>query len=320
MSTSLLSWIKNEFSGISFGDKRLNNRFETIANGFGSRSEKNICSSFSDWKDVKGAYRFFENKKVTTNGIMEPHINSTIERISQENRVLLVQDTVFFSYAGKSRKNLDIKSGNYKKGADDTYGLMLHGQLALTTNGVPLGILKQDFIERKKLQGGARARAKNHRQLPVKEKESQRWIDFIDSSRNHSFNDTQVIHMGDREADIYELYRDCLNWNEKFLIRASNNRGINKPKRRSPIKEKIFDFLASKKAQGKVKIRLQISVNHQKSLIFTHKNLYSLQAYLQTFANLSKERCNRGDHPTYEQENLLAFLSILGRHEQLVLA
>jgi hypothetical protein len=170
---------------------------------------------------------------------------------------LLIQDTVFFSYAGKSRKNLDIKSGNYTKGADDTYGLMLHGQLALSTSGTPLGILEQQFIERKKLQGGARARAKNHRQLPVKKKESQRWIDFIDKSRVHDFKQTEVIHMGDREADIYELYRDSLKWNEKFLIRANSNRGVNKPHRRSPINEKMFDFLSSKKAQGKVKVKIQ---------------------------------------------------------------
>ena len=70
--------------------------------------------------------------------------------------------------------------------------------------------------------------------------------------------------MGDREADIYELYRDCINWKEHFLVRVNSNRGVNKPHRRSPIEEKMFDFLSSKKAQGIVKIKIQDASGHGK--------------------------------------------------------
>ena len=65
--------------------------------------------------------------------------------------------------------------------------------------------------------------------------------------------------MADREGDIYELYRECGYLDEKFLIRASHNRDINKSVRRGNSDEKLFDILESSKPAGRVTIKINSS-------------------------------------------------------------
>ena len=101
---------------MSLGDKRLDKRFQNVALNLAKNSEKNICSSFSSWKETKAAYRFFDNPKVTCKDIHLPHEERTLNRIREHKKVLLLQDTVFFMY-GDGRpwtKNLDIFSKNRK--------------------------------------------------------------------------------------------------------------------------------------------------------------------------------------------------------------
>ena len=128
---------------------------------------------------------------------------------------------------------------------------MMHGQLAISDNGIPLGLLDQKFIQRDKLRGKRVRKSTSYQKLPVNKKESQRWIDSINLSRKRDFEGTEIIHIADREGDIYELYRDCISWREKFVFRACFSRAINKSKRRSPPKEKLFPFSENQRAQGK---------------------------------------------------------------------
>ena len=66
-----------------------------------------------------------------------------------------------------------------------------------------------------------------------------------------------VVHIADREGDFYELYKACLKLEEKFLIRASRNRSINKQKRREPTTKKLFDHFNSLIPEKKIIIDLQ---------------------------------------------------------------
>lgn len=256
--SSLTEWINGEFQGINLGDKRLDERFKNVALGLAKNSEKNICSSFSNWGETKAAYRFFNNPKVTCESMHFPHRKRTLQRIQKHNKVLLLQDTVFFMY-GDGRtgtKNLDICS-EHRKSKREVNGLMMHGQLALSTDGVPLGLLEYDFIQRDKLLGKTNRKKYSHMQLPISHKESQRWINFVHSASLEDIGSTEAVHIADREGDIYELYRDCTLLEQSFVFRACYNRVINKSKRRSPPKEKMFDLLEKQKAQGVRRIKIQ---------------------------------------------------------------
>lgn len=72
MSTITTNWVDSELSCADFGDERLTKRFIGIAKRFASTFGSNISSSFSSWKEIKAAYRFFSNQKVTVDTILIP--------------------------------------------------------------------------------------------------------------------------------------------------------------------------------------------------------------------------------------------------------
>ena len=59
-----------------------------------------------------------------------------------------------------------------------------------------------------------------------------------------------VVHIADREADIYELYKEATLLDECFIVRARLNRSINKKSRRQPTKIRLFKFLETLIPQG----------------------------------------------------------------------
>lgn len=254
--SSLDAWIASEFDGISFGDQRLNERFVEITHGLAGNSEKNISSAFDDWKDIKACYRFFSNGKVNSEKLLEPHQKNTLERVKKHKRILFIQDTVVFSFGDRpGSANLCFCSKNYTS-KKPLKGLILHGLLAVTDSGLPLGIVQQQFIDRKSFKDKGRLTKTQYQRLPIEQKESARWLEFIKFSNSCDTGDSEIIHVADREGDIYELYRECEKLDEKFLIRASHNRDINKTVRRGSSDEKLFDVLESGKPAGTVTIKI----------------------------------------------------------------
>jgi hypothetical protein len=260
MSSSADNWVKDEFSSASFGDARLNNRLLHIAKQLASKFGSNIASSFSQWKDIKATYRFFANKKVTMHAILTPHIKETIKRITAHKRVLILQDTTYFNFCDRKKtKGLDITQRS--KVSTESEGLMLHNTLAVSDQGIPLGLLDQYFIDRKHLKGEnvKEKRKIRHWNNGVDKKESMRWINVLKKMKELDFGDTETIHIADRECDFYEFFREADTLGENVLIRAARNRSINKEKRRESPSAYLFDHLKEQRAQGKTTISIQIN-------------------------------------------------------------
>ena len=256
------NWISQEFSNINFQDTRLVKRFLEIFTEFMNNAQLNISSLFNSWASKKACYRFISNKKVQGSIILQEHINGTILRLQESGKkVLVIHDTTYIDYKTRA-KNLSLdRVFRAKKGEDGSPGLILHNSLAVTEEGIPLGLLCQRFIRRQTI---------NHpdRKLPTKsyvhtksveEKESYKWIEAIHSVNKLDIATKEVVHIADREGDIYELYRDCDNVNIKFLIRARMNRSINKEKRRSKSTEKLFEYFASLPTMISTTIKFQIN-------------------------------------------------------------
>ena len=156
---------------------------------------------------------------------MEGHFASTRNRFKAvSGPVLVLQDTVEFSYKGKSRKclgKLTKRSGEKKT----IRGMLMHSSLAVTPDGLPLGLSAVKFWTRKKFKGANELKRHiNPTRVPIKKKESVRWINnLIESTR--LFSDPQrCIHIGDRESDIYELFCTAEELGTHFLVRTCVDR------------------------------------------------------------------------------------------------
>ncbi len=253
-------WVSTEFDEVDFGDQRLNKRFRSIIIDVLGHCNNTLASSFASWSKIKASYRFLANPRVTFSSMLKPHIAATLTRLNSCSTALIIQDTTYFDFSARTKaKGLDlIHRGSH---GVVSKGLMLHNTLAVTTDGIPLGILDQRFIDRKTLRknGVEVGRGGDHREEPVKKKESQRWIDVVRTCHDFDVGGCRMVHVCDREADFYELFRDAASLGEHVLIRATRNRGINKKKRRDEPTIWLFDELLNSRAQGRTTVRLQVN-------------------------------------------------------------
>lgn len=260
MPCSASAWVEREFDSLALGDERLNQRFRIIATQLARHCGKTLASSFGQWKLIKASYRFFANPKVNEQAMLAPHVEQTVERVKQHDTVLLLQDSTYLDYNNRPRtQGLDLTFRS--KLSKNSKGLILHNTLAVTVKGVPLGLVDQRFIDRKTFSGDnheekCAIRNWNRR---IEEKESVRWINVVEKSHEIDFGQTRIIHVADRECDLYEFYRDAAALGENILIRAAKNRSINKRYRREAPKVLLFDKLNAQKAQGQTTITIQVN-------------------------------------------------------------
>jgi len=267
------NWASSEFSGIDLGDKRLNDRLVTITSQFASSTESPINQACGGWVDTKAAYRFFQNTNVDYKNIVKHHASATKSRFDDEDIILAIQDTTYFNYTDhKKTKGLGILSrftGKYKKDIV-TSGLYMHSTMAVTVKGLPLGLLDQKITAREVLpQDVIEEKKRSHNiAFPIEEKESIRWLDSMKASASFFKNKNQkVVTIADREADIYDLFLLADEIDTHYLVRASQNRIINKSAVYSEITgEPLWDFMKKQKIKGKIQVKVPAKNNQPKRI------------------------------------------------------
>jgi hypothetical protein len=157
------NWVDDEIDRSAFKDARLGKRFRELLRRMGGGIGESIPLACQDWANTKAAYRFFANERVCEGDILSGHFDATRTRFdAARGTVLLLQDTTEFTYQ-RARPELvgftkDINSGKDKKGRYRHHtlcGILMHSSLAVTTDGLPLGLAAVKFWTRKKFKGTA---------------------------------------------------------------------------------------------------------------------------------------------------------------------
>src|SRR5438128_6998938 len=78
---------------VDLGDERLDARAEMLLSAMGSRPNLSIPAACGGRAEMKAAYRFFDNDRVTFAKVLQPHIDQTLVRLAEQHIALLVQDT-----------------------------------------------------------------------------------------------------------------------------------------------------------------------------------------------------------------------------------
>ena len=216
-----------------FKDKRLKKRFSEIFNQLYSGIGKSIPTACQDWNNTKAAYRFLSNLNVSESEIMEGHFQSTKSRFqSSVGPVLVLHDTTEITYKRHDFLKIGVtrKCANRKGLFDQNIkramcGILMHSSLAVTSEGLPLGLCGNRFWSREKFKNvKALYRKKNATRIPIGEKESYRWLEGVSFSNNLLGESYRLVHVGDREADIYDFFQRATEEDSNFLIRVKVDR------------------------------------------------------------------------------------------------
>jgi Transposase DNA-binding len=229
---AVATWVETETAQSDFGDERLAKRFHQLLSTMGGSMGDSIPLACADWANTKAAYRFLSNDRVNEYDILSGHFQSTRERSEAINGPLLVlHDTTEFSYQREQSDKVGIintiKSGHRYGSVRyiTTCGILMHSSLAITPEGLPLGISAVKFWTRDKFKGtAALKRHVNPTRIPIETKESIRWLENMHQTTQLLGSPERLVHIGDRESDIYELFCEAEKLGTRFLVRTAVNR------------------------------------------------------------------------------------------------
>ena len=180
--------------------------------------------------ETQGAYRFFDNRKVTFSKVLEPHYQRTLKRMGAQATVLLVQDSTEIDLTRPQRQVTGAGKLNGSR-----RGFLLHVLHAFTVDGIPLGTLWATHLNNKRpaVKETPAQRRKRIRDTPIEDKQSMRWLTGLRKAREAALSLPQVqcICIGDSDADIYELFVEPRSSDAAqihWLIRACRDRALSR--------------------------------------------------------------------------------------------
>jgi hypothetical protein len=240
------NWTIEEVGNIDLGDQRLNKRVVKILGSASNSSEGSIPRACKTWGETLAAYRFFNNKKVSDDKILNGHINNSIERIKKERIVLIPQDTTEIKYTGRKIEDMGYLSSENSK------GIFAHTSIAITEDKLCLGVVDKQVINREEI--GIRKSSKSR---AIEEKESYRWIKGYEVANKiaHLASETTIVSISDREGDIYEMLEKIPSEENKafWIVRSSINR---RAKDENKLKDKIWCKVRKSEVIGKIEFML----------------------------------------------------------------
>lgn len=211
--------LRRELAALDLHDKRLTRRVMQVLTKMSERPAGTIPTIFPLAREAKAAYRLLGTQlhSVDAEGnsqqiglgeaLLAACVDACVARIrEQEQLVLAIQDTTEISFDSSP--------------VGEAGGLWVHTTFACTAEGVPLGLLDQRCWQREADRPGREAR----RERPLEDKESYRWIEALRAVHERVPQESTVLTVADREADIYELFAEPRPHNSELLIRACRDR------------------------------------------------------------------------------------------------
>lgn len=249
-----------EFSTLRLGDARLDRRLRTSFQSMMKNPGKSIPEQSGGWAEAKAFYRLLDHESLSAESVLSAHAQSSLDRASEsgERTFLAIQDTTSLNFT--KRKELDGLGSLSDKGA----GLYVHSTMLMGANsGNIYGLLGSKIFARSKATRSKQSASICNR-LPIEQKESYRWLESFNNSLSEASSDTRnlhLVHVADREADIYELLLAAQSHRKDgmdLLVRSKHNRG------QSQSQDRIWDSLSASPERGKMQVSLPRSRGLQK--------------------------------------------------------
>jgi hypothetical protein len=227
MCTALLppaQWAQQEFGFAQLGDQRRNRRLVKIATGLGARPGGTLPQAFADWAELKAAYRFLSQPRVTYEQILTSHWERTRSACREPGEYLIIEDSSDLDFSDHpATQDLGVIGDGRGR------GFALHTALAVRVEawtleqrpeGTVVGLFDQQCCCPRPAPKGEGRRARLSRP-----RKSQWWAAGFRWAGPPP-RGCQWIYVADRESDFYEPMQRCQQHRVDFIIRAYQDRRL----------------------------------------------------------------------------------------------
>lgn len=247
--------ITDEFAGVDLKDRRRDRRLLKVVKALAESPSASLCAASGGWAETMATYRLLATDKVTPGALLAPHQAAVARRCAEHRCVVVAQDTTELDFTPmKSTEGLG------PLGDEKRRGFYMHGLYAVSGEGLPLGIVEAVIVKR----DDANFRINStHKQRPIEEKESVRWIDGYRRTCELARSlpeDCEVFSVSDREGDIYELFDAAHQATSgggrraELLVRANQDRALLGVTGDGPTR--LFAALAASPELGRVEFQI----------------------------------------------------------------
>lgn len=228
MSTTTLQpagqWAQEEFGDADLGEPRLNKRLVKVATNFATSPGGTLPQAFSDWGELKAAYRFFDNPAVDYEKVVQPHLERTRRRCREPGEYLIIEDSSDLDFS-RHRRTQDLGVIGDGKGR----GFEVHSALAVRVEGWTLeqrpegqvvGLFDQQCRRPRPAPKGESRRKRLERR-----RKSSWWAEAF-RRVGAPPSGCRWIYIADQESDFYEPIQTCQQLGMDFIIRAFQDRRL----------------------------------------------------------------------------------------------
>lgn len=222
MVKNVQEWAENQFKHCDLKDARRTKRLTKIAQQLSEKVGSSLLASCNgDGASIEASYRFLSNPKTTSEAIREGVFKASQVELQKVEEVLAIEDTTSFSFRHQTIKSLG-PVGDSKK--TKKRGFYAHSVLLVDRKKQrTIGLIEQTTWQREEGNETRELR----RQRDYKDKESFNWEE-ASSKIAHRLGDDmkKVISVCDKEADIFDYLNYKVANNQRFIIRAYQNRKL----------------------------------------------------------------------------------------------
>ncbi len=216
-------WAEQEFGQALLGDQRRTARAVAMAKAIAAHPSGLLTQVFAKSDEREAAFRFVRNDDISPSALMDAAHSRTALRCAEHPFVFVAVD----------QTDLSIVDNQRTKGLGDTgtagsrgSGLQVVNSLAVSPDGVPLGLLSQQYWTR---LVGKRKLVESRRKRPPEEKETGHWLAALSQSQARLASvSTECLpwFQLDRGADAWPVHLFAQKLDGYLTVRASWNRRL----------------------------------------------------------------------------------------------
>lgn len=237
------SWASRHFGGADLGDTRRSSRLLELAGAIVEHPGMSLPKQLPDWSDLTAAYRLLSNEQVDPQAILGPHKTRTGQVAAEHPVVLCVQDTTSLDFTLRTGI-----AGLGIIGDGGGRGLMQHTALAVLPDKRLLGILDLTWHAMAAVPKG-----ETRRQRQARWTEPDLWHEAAERIGGWP-EGRQLIHVGDRHADLFRFMHEATAWGHGFVVRALHDRYVDEAREHL----RLWDKLLGQTPLGQMRVQLGV--------------------------------------------------------------
>lgn len=222
-TTEVMAWASEEFGQADLGDARRTARLVRMGAAAARSPAGKVTAVFADDAELQGAYDWLESEHVPIEGLELGVGQAAARRCSEQEHILVAVDGSSLTFSDRQGGRGLGAVGTYAGGAR---GLKVISALAMSTAGVPIGLIRQVTWRRPAEKPSNRRPASKR---PIAKKETRHWLEAVRSCAERidgAGRQTHITFVIDREGDSAAMLSTLAATKHGFIVRGNWDREI----------------------------------------------------------------------------------------------